>query len=519
MAKPRVMDDPPRMTTIRKSLPAAPRRGRLRRPQWLMPVLLFGCGEDAPATTLGETSTASTPASSTTGDTAGTTAPALPTTGDGSGSAGSDATTAAAPTSTGSAADATTSQGTTAAVMTTTTDTTDTTDTTTTSDPGMTTGALASGTETSTSDGTDTGAPLCTTWDRTYGGPMAEHGNAIVRVPGGGFAIAGRTLSKGAGDHDMWLVRIDEVGDVLWDKTYGTEASESANGLAMAPDGGFLLVGTTFAQGLDWWVVRTASDGTELWKKTFGTAEDDHAFAAVAVSEGGFAVAGVRDRVAKGTGRFWLLRLDDAGGVMWEGIYGSLAAEQLAYDLVEIPQQGFAVAGTAQENFWLVRTDGAGKKLWDRSYDHGPTYDRALALEPMPNGGFALAGWSSGDGFADFWTVRTNAGGDMLWAKAYDGFTFDFAEGMAALADGGLVLVGGSNPMGGSTDLQIVRLDVDGKVIWTRTYGGADYDYGMDVVELPNADLAFVGRTQSKGAGDLDIWTLRTDPAGLLMCE
>ncbi len=393
--------------------------------------------------------------------------------------------------------------------------------TTTAVDVSTSTGDHTSGTDT-TSETTDTGIMPCMTWDRTHGGRKADHGNALVQVPGDGFAIAGRTASKGAGGDDMWLVRIDEAGEALWEQTYGTSGSESANAIALAPDGGFLLAGTSYTAqtSLDWSIVRTTSTGEVMWTRTFTTSDADHAFAAVAVAEGGFAVAGTRDRVAKGTGRFWLIRLDDDGATMWEQIFGDLDKEQLAYDLVEFPGAGFAIAGTAHDDFWLVRTDMAGKKLWDRSYDHDPmAHDRAMALVRMPDDGLTLAGWSQGASTTDAWVVRTDAAGEPLWNLPLDHEDHDFIEGMAVLPDDGLVLVGHGYSNGQVADLRIYRTEADGMLVWTTQHGGADYDFGLDITVLPNQDLTIVGRTASTGAGDLDLWALRTSPTGHLVCD
>lgn len=360
------------------------------------------------------------------------------------------------------------------------------------------------------------------TWDHVYGGAQADRGNAVVQVADGGFAIAGRTASSGAGLDDVWLVRLDASGEMLWERTYGTAAAESANGLVVAPDGGFLIVGTTASPqtSLDWYVVRTDAEGDELWTNTFATPDADHAFAAVTVAEGGFAVAGTRDRVAQGTGRFWLIRLDDAGEVLWDSVYGDVAQEQLAYGLVAFPQGGFAVAGTAHEDFWVVRTDADGGVLWDEAYDYDPTtYERATGLVRMPDDGLALTGWIQGDGFTDFWVMRTDADGLAVWDLVHSELDHDLAEGAAVTADGGLVVVGTSRDEGEVDDLRMLRLDDAGALVWSRSYGGADYDGGMDVVVAPNEDIVVVGSTLSKGAGELDAWGLRTSPDGLPDCE
>lgn len=464
-----------------------------------------GCGADPAAST----DSASTFASTTDTPTSSTGAP---TTGPGT------ATTTAPPTTTTTTTttEDPTSGSTTASITTTTEDPTSSTTTTTT-----TTTTSDTTTDTTTTTDTETGEPACARWERTYGGAALDYGNSVVHLPDGGFAIAGRIASKGAGGEDMWLLRLDEEGELLWDQTYGTADWESASGLALAPDGGFLLVGTRISQatGVDWWIVRTDSEGVELWDRTFSTADDDRAFAAIAVQAGGFAVAGSRDRIGLGTGRFWLIRLADDGATLWEKIYGDLGSEQLAYGLVEYPGDGFAVAGTAAEDFWLVRTDLEGNLLWDRSYDFGAGhYDRATALVRMPDDGLALAGFTSNGSPTDYWIVRTDFDGEPLWTNHYDRGTTDVANDVAVLADGGLVVVGSSHTES-DVDLWIVRTDAAGAVVWERSYGGAESDLGQAVVALPGSDLAFVGYTYSKGAGAGDVWALRTSHTGLLDCE
>lgn len=475
-----------------------------------------GCGDDGGAATDGATTSAqstSTAAPQTSGED--------PTTATGSSTAAESSSSTGAPPTTTEALtgpDATSTSTSTTGDATSTSTTSDATSSSTTLASDTTTGTTAADTDADT----DTGAPACITWERTYGAAQAEYGNAIVHIPGAGFAIAGRTSSRGAGGDDMWLVRLDEAGDLLWDRTYGTASTENANGLALAPDGGFLLVGTSFTpqSSLDWWVVRTDADGDLLWDQTFATMNADHAFAAVSVAEGGFAVAGSRDRIAQGSGRFWLIRLADDGAVLWEEIYGDLASEQLAYDLVELPGDGFALAGTADADFWLVRTDLDGNLLWDRAYDFGGgNYDRALGLARTPDGGLALAGWTQKGAGSDYWVVRTDAGGDPLWTHHYDREEGDLAEDVAVLPDGGLVVIGSSRVKDGDADLWLVRTDPDGALVWERSYGGPQYDGGKGVAALPGGQLALVGRTFSQGAGDGDAWALRTDPGGSLACE
>ena len=332
---------------------------------------------------------------------------------------------------------------------------------------------------TSTGDETDSGSTsttgelACLTWEVVEGGLEADYANKIVRLDGGGFALAGRTKSKGAGLDDFWLLRLSEEGEVLADFTYGGAAPEVANTIAVAPDESALLAGIIGTQenSLDGLMVGVSSEGDKLWELQLGDGDADYFMAAIPVSAGGFAVAGIRDRVAQGTGYFWLVRVDDNGGLLWTKTYGDDNDEQLAYDLVETEDGGFALAGTNAGDFWLVRTDADGQLIWDKTYG-GPSYERALGVDLFEDGGFALGGWAEENGASDFVLVRTDAAGDLAWQTILDEDYSDLAEDVRVLDDGGVLMVGATRPDGGAADLWMVKVDALGAAVWDRRYGG-----------------------------------------------
>ena len=98
-------------------------------------------------------------------------------------------------------------------------------------------------------------------WDHTYGGAERDGAFSIVALADGGLAVAGLTESKGAGDADMWVLRLDEAGNVLWDHTYGGAVWDQAYSIVALADGGFAVAGYTGSKGAgeyDMWVLRLA---------------------------------------------------------------------------------------------------------------------------------------------------------------------------------------------------------------------------------------------------------------------
>jgi len=195
-------------------------------------------------------------------------------------------------------------------------------------------------------------------WSKTYGGKHSERAYALVETSDGGFAMAGYQFG------DIWLVRTDAYGNVLWNRTYG---SGCAYALVETYDGGFALAGCTEsfnAGALDFKLVRTDAYGNILWNHTYGGPGHDVAYALVEASDGGYVLAGETHPGLTfwdaWNADFWLVKTDVYGNVEWNKTYGGEEARAL----VATPDGGFALAGsiyppTTQPDFLLIKTEPA----------------------------------------------------------------------------------------------------------------------------------------------------------------
>lgn len=151
-------------------------------------------------------------------------------------------------------------------------------------------------------------------WSRAYGGTGQEHCYSALRTDDGGFLIAGRTESYGAGQYDAWLIKISANGDSLWSRTYGGALNETAYSVAPAPEGGYYLAGWTnsFGSGLlDYWLLAVDADGDSLWSETFGGPSHDQCYSVAPTSDGGVILGGATVSYGAGDADFWLIK---AGG-------------------------------------------------------------------------------------------------------------------------------------------------------------------------------------------------------------
>jgi predicted RNase H-related nuclease YkuK (DUF458 family) len=259
-------------------------------------------------------------------------------------------------------------------------------------------------------------------WNKTYGGTDDDETYALVQTGDGGYAIAGFTYSLGAGESDFWLVKTDGNGNELWNKTYGGTSFECAQGLVQTGDGGYAIAGWTNSFGAgdaNFWLVKTDDSGNALWNKTYGeTGGYDKAYVMVQTADGGFAMAGCKYSLHGSD--FWLVKTDGSGNALWNKTYGiGEYGQETAWALVQTGDGGYAIAGWAiisgHDDFWLVRTDDSGNGLWNKTYG-GTADDWPMALVQTGDGGYAIAGWTNsfGAGGSDFWLVKTDANGNTV---------------------------------------------------------------------------------------------------------
>lgn len=356
-------------------------------------------------------------------------------------------------------------------------------------------------------------------WNQTYGGQYTDIGRALVEVSTSGFAIVGYTASKGAGNYDVWLIRTDQTGSLLWDQTYGGIANDMGASLIECSQGGFAIVGTTESFGTgdeDAWLIRTDADGNLLWNRTFGGSGNDRGQTIVECQNGGFAIGGYSESFGAGLEDFWLIHTNTTGHLLWHRTYGGYNRD-FGYSLVEANSGGFVLIGetasfgAGDNDVWLVRTNTTGHLLWHRTYG-GSGSELGYSIIEVTTGGFGIIGWtySFGVGSSDVWLIRVDSNGNHVWNHTFGQDFGDWGVTLAETNDGGFVLVGDSEIPGPEWSAQIllIRTEQNGTLRWIKTYGGSNYDSGSALIEIHNDTYAITGFTQSYGTGSRDVWLL-----------
>ncbi|NNK39531.1 MAG: hypothetical protein HKP45_02630 [Winogradskyella sp.] len=396
-------------------------------------------------------------------------------------------------------------------------------------------------------------------WAKTLGGSEEDFGFSIINTIDHNLAILGHTTStdgdiidKTNTDHDYWLTVVNTDGDILWTKTYGGSGDDRGQKLIQTSDGGFAMAGYSMSsdgdasnnEGFhDNWLVKTDSQGNLLWEQSFGYSGHDHAYTLIETADGGFFMAGFLDVTASGgegntnrsvstnrhgVGEMWCHKLDAQGNVEWQRYFGGSSNDR-AYGAVQANDGGYVVTGYTEStdfditsskgsyDYWVIKLTANGELVWSKNLG-GEGIDQSRSITKIIDGNYIIAGntfSTNGDintnlGSSDYWIVKINDFGEIIWEKTLGGIDFDYATSIKPCSTGYLVSgysrsqSGDLNINYGDNDYWIIKIDEQGKLLWQKNFGGSSIDLAYDIVEDNFQHIYVVGDTEST---DYDVIT------------
>jgi len=356
-----------------------------------------------------------------------------------------------------------------------------------------------------------------TLWTNTYGGDNLDHGYSVQQTTDGGYIITGRTASFGAGSYDVYLIKTDANGDTLWTKTYGGESSDAGWSVQQTSDGGYIIAGYMHISGsYDVYLIKTDAHGDTLWTKTYGGEDPNMGYSVQQTTDGGYIIAGKTGSMEDYSDS---LLVWNHGG---RDPYQSHPVRQISSEKHKIKGKTGSL-NRLYDDVYLIKTDANGDTLWTRTYE-GPgganAVDRGWSVQQTTDGGYIIGGETglAGAGAQDFYLIKTDANGDTLWTKTYGGTLDDRAYSVQQTTDNGYIITGKTGMYITSLvqDVYIVRTDADGNTLWTKTYGvaGDHRDYGFSVQQTMDEGYVIVGFTGSPF--NTDVYFIRLTPDSLL---
>ena len=258
-----------------------------------------------------------------------------------------------------------------------------------------------------------------TLWTKTYGGIDYDEGYSVQQTTDGGYIIAGNTESFGSGNRDVYLIKVNSQGDIIWTNTFGGSQYDIGHSVQQTLDGGYIIGAYTesFGNGdYDCYLIKTDANGVEQWNKTFGGGNYDLCLSVEQTTDGGYILAGNTESFGSGDFDVWLIKTDANGDSLWTKTFGGTGDDR-GFSVKQTTDGGYIVLGNTEsygsgdKDVYLIKTDGSGAEQWSQTF--GGSYDdRGLSIQQTSDGGYIVTGFTDTFGSKDLYLIKTDGNGN-----------------------------------------------------------------------------------------------------------
>jgi hypothetical protein len=397
-------------------------------------------------------------------------------------------------------------------------------------------------------------------WVKTFGGNEEDDVLSVAKSADGSFAVLGFAQSmdgdvsgKTSTDSDYWVIKFSSEGEMLWNKVYGGTDDDRGQKIIATNDGGFAILGfsksddgdVSINNGFhDYWVAKLSASGDIEWEKSFGYPGSDQGLSLIQTEDGGYFLVGFLDVTASngegndppgsgktagkaqntlhGVGEFWGIKLDASGNKEWSHYYGGTNNDR-SFGVLQTDDGGFIMVGHSESDdfditdpqgsydVWVVRIDNIGNMLWQKNFG-GSGIEIGYSITATQDGNFIVVGDTRSTdkdiseplGNADFWAIKFDPDGNMIWEKTYGGSGFESARSIKTLENGNFLIVGSSRSSDmdltenqGKNDCWAIIIDSAGDLKWQRSIGGSEIDVANEAIVLNDNSVILAGSSQS----------------------
>ena len=382
-------------------------------------------------------------------------------------------------------------------------------------------------------------------WNKTFGGHEDDEGRSVQQTEDGGYIITGFTESYGAGDTDVWLIKTDSKGNEEWNKIFGGRHGDEGYSVQQTGDGGYIITGYTHSYGIgghEVWLIKIDSKGNEEWSKTFGGSDDDEGYSVQQTDDGGYIITGSTESYGDGDEDVWLIKIDSKGNKEWSKTFGGNHSD-IGYSIQQTNDGGYIITGSVSSYITsaayvgitgrhgavaLIKTDSKGNEEWNKTFGDSDKYaDAGYSVQRTYDGGYIITGyqrhsenWGSISGYSYshknkyVWLIKTDSKGDTEWNKTFgESKYFNYGQSVQQTWDGGYIITGCTDYYGaGDDDVWLIKTDSKGNGEWSKTFGGNRSDIGYSIQQTDDGGYIITGSTESYGAGDDDVWLIKLKP-------
>jgi len=365
-------------------------------------------------------------------------------------------------------------------------------------------------------------------WALTYGGGGWDEATSLVQIPSGDIFVAG---SMRIVEENSWILRIDTEGKAKWGKTFTGYYFSKARDIIISKDTNLVIAGYTIEQdsaAKDLWVIKIDTLGNTIWEQKLGGDYSQEAYSIIATQDGGYAVAGCKTSLIDFSLDWWIIKLDALGNIQWQKQFGG-SKDDIAKSVTELEDgsivvTGFAgTAGGGYRSITAVRIAKDETELWYKVYRVNE-WDEATSIITTHDNKIVIAGFTKYKAIKDYDAViiKLNADGDTLWQRVfgqdivknisttsvyqkqiktnYSNEYWDEASEVIESYDNGII-IGGFSKLDEmmKSNFMILKYDENGNLIFYDFFNRRSLDISSSIIETIDNALVMAGATFSIG--------------------
>jgi len=337
---------------------------------------------------------------------------------------------------------------------------------------------------------------------KSFGGNRKDVGESVYQTSDGGYIITGRTDSYGNGETDLWIIKTNLFGMEEWSKTLGGSRDDEGYSVIQSNDGSYIVLGRTESSGngeSDIWIMKINSLGNIQWEATFGGPYDDWGFEVQQTSDRNFILIGSIYNMNNGRDDICLIKINPQGKQIWKKEFGGPNMD-IGYSVRETIDNGFILLGYTQSfgagifNILLIKTDEYGEILWEKVITEN-SMGIGNDIIQSHDGGYVITGGTSIPGqYIDLLLLKTDEYGNKLWSKTFGSIGFDAGFAIHETIDQGIIISGVTSSQYGQSDTWLIKTNSNGTIEWSQTYGKEnDNEDGLSVLQTDDHGYIITG--------------------------
>jgi len=367
----------------------------------------------------------------------------------------------------------------------------------------------------------------------SFGGQKEDIGYDVIQCSDGGFLLGGSTKSFGAGNLDIYLIKLNENGNTEWIKTFGREYDDLIRSVLEVNDG-YIIVGDSWNNGyyrLDIYMAKIDHQGNIIWENLYETKSKNTGYDVLKLKDDNLMILGY-SREVEPSGDILLMKTDSKGVVIWKKEFGT-QYDDYGIELCEFDTNNILIVGTKagfydevystyfnshDADLMLICVDYNGNEIWQNTYG-GEGHDFGYTITTIDNNIYICGSTQSeGNGSFDMLLLKTDFQGDKLWSKTFGGAEYDYGISMTVNPEGDLYLLGTTKSFGlnQSADFYLVKADTSGNELWSLSIGGDLIDVAYKLSSTADSGVILIGKTNSFGSGYYDVLVIKVDKNGVV---